>query len=106
MVILKGDQYAIRVVITIGEGAEEHNITPDELQDMELVLGRHSKTYSAGGVTYDASNQEWLYWFNQRESFNFGKQEDMLARVKIDGEVHGIKLGVIDVMETATRRVL
>lgn len=106
MNVMKGDQYAIRIVLTIGEGEEEHNLTPEEIEDLEIILGKKSKTYLNGEVTFDDEHEEWLYNFTQEESFCFSQNEIVQARVKIFEKIYGVNLGTINVMETATRRVL
>lgn len=103
--VFKGDQYAIHCIITMGEGEEEREITPDDIEDVELILGCKSKTYSDdGGVTYE--DGEWLFNFTQKESFCFKPNEEMHGRVKMNGEIYGLFLGVVNVSEIATRREL
>lgn len=106
MDVMKGDQYALRCIITIGEDAEEHNLTPDEIDDMEIIVGRHSKTFAMGEVEYDADNAEWLYPFRQEDSFCFGPVEAVQARVKILGSIYGLNLGTVNTINTLTRRRL
>lgn len=106
MDVFKGDQYVIHCIITIGEGDDEHSITPEEIEDMELILGKKSKTYLNGEVTFDNEHEEWLYNFTQEESFCFGQNEQMQARVKIMGAIYGVNLGTINVANMTTRRIL
>lgn len=60
-VIMRGDQYALGMVIT-------HNdvkITPDDVTDMVVRIGIGdnviNKSYSLGELSYDDDNDRWLF---------------------------------------------
>lgn len=106
MKMFEGDQYFIRIVLTIGEGEDERSLVPDDVQDLEIMLGDKSKTYLEGGVGYDPENGEWLYYITQEESFCFPALMKARARPKIAGNVYGVDLGTISVSDMETRRVL
>lgn len=106
MKMFEGDQYFIRIVLTIGEGEDERSLVPADIQDLEVIIGDKSKTYLEGGVSYDSENEEWLYYITQEESFCFPSLMKCVARPKIAGNVYGVDLGTISISDIETRRVL
>ena len=108
--IMKGDQYAIWVDIQIKERENDENtrpLTPSDVEDLELILGKNSKTYKDGGVTFDESKDMWLYWFSQKESFDFKQTEPFYIRPVFAGKtIKGYFAGYIQVADTSTRRIL
>lgn len=104
MKIFKGDQYGLACVITKGVGDEEMTLTPEDVDDVEIVFGSLSKQYSTEGVTF--ADGKWIFNFTQQESFLFTELQPVVARVKISGNVYGVYLGTASIADVMTRVVL
>lgn len=104
--ILQGDQYAIPILLTIGEGTSKRPLVPDDVDDMEIIVGESSKTYLTGGVTYDSLEDLWLYNLGQADSFSMYSTVPIVARPKINGEIFGVDLGNAKIKSVLTRRML
>lgn len=104
--ILQGDQYAIPISLTIGEGDSERPLVPDDVDDLEIVVGEFSKTYLTDGVTFDETNNLWLYNLAQSDSFSMYSTVPIVARPVINGEIFGIDLGEAKIKSVLTRRML
>ena len=61
--MMQGDSYSIGVKILNNAG---RNVTPDDVADVEITIGRVSKCKSDGQLIYE--NNCWLYPVSQSES--------------------------------------
>ena len=108
MKIMQGDSYAIPISLTQGG----YVLTPDMVEDVEISVGESLiKKYSAGGVTFDATSQQWYIRPTQAETLALEANESyqVIARVKYKNtpaDVKGINIGSIEVEDTFSTEVI
>ena len=100
--IMQGDAYGIRVKLRTKAGVA---VTPENTEDVEIVIGNKRKTYKSGVVTWDTD--AWVFPMSQEESFAFFNNVRCQARVKfLGGDVIGVFIQVIDVVKSDSKVVL
>lgn len=101
--MMQGDSYNIAISLKNNAGQE---ITPDDVTDVEITIGRTPKTYLQGEVSY--ADGKWLYPMSQDESFQlWPMMTDAQVRVKWPGGVvEGQKLTGMPVAESKSKEVL
>lgn len=83
-VIQQGDQYAIEVIVKLGDTV----ISPQNCDDMKIKLGNFLKEYSKGELLF--SNGIWYFPMTQEMSLSFrGGMTTLQAQVKSGEEIHG-----------------
>lgn len=100
--MLQGDSYKIPFNITFSDTA----ITPTDISDVEIAIGRYIKTYANNEVTYEDS--VWYFPVSQEETFAFsGQKQSVQVRVLFpSGDVYGISLGTLKVDRSISREIL
>ena len=81
-------------------------VTPDDILDVEICIGRLRKTYRNAEVTYE--NGFWLFPLSQGESFSLlpGVQNAQVRVVWANGVVEGKRLYGVYVEESLRKEVL
>lgn len=101
--MMQGDSYSIGVKILNNAGS---NVTPDDVTDVEITIGRVSKSLSRGQLLYD--NNCWLYPVSQSESMAIlpGVVPAQVRVVWKNGAVEGKKIEGIRMHESLSKEVL
>lgn len=108
MIIMQGDQYGIPVQIETESGIANSGT----FADVEIVVGSFVKSLLAKEqekkLSYDSEAQAFLFPITQEESFAMRNViQPVQVRVKTgSGEVIGIPLGDINIVESASKEVL
>ena len=55
--MMQGDSYNFRVEIINSLGAA---ITPSDVSDIEITIGRAEKTYKKNEITFDKDTNKWI----------------------------------------------
>lgn len=102
--IMEGDQYGIGIRITSKCTGEL--ITNEDVEDVEICIGKYTKTYASGELTY--SDERFIFPLTQEESFNFdSKSLAVQVRVKlIGGDIVGEGFDRIPVKESRSKERL
>ena len=94
MQMMRGDSYNIAITLTYDD---ETTITPEDVTDVEVVLGNLVKRYSTGDISYD--DGEWLFPITQTDSFyDLPPVSRLQVRVKNGTTVIGARIGVVFVL--------
>ena len=100
--IMQGDEYGLRIGLRTKNGTA---VTPENVSDLEITLGRYRKTYLDGEVTWDG--EKWVFPMTQEMSFTFKNQVACEARAKFTGgDVIGVFIETLDVIPSQSRVVL
>lgn len=85
--IMQGDSYGIPITIEFDGGIG----TPDNLLDVEVVLGDIKKSYSEGKLTFDDENNQYIFPLTQTDSLAMAASYNRAQiRIKLmTGEVIG-----------------
>lgn len=103
--MMQGDSYRLKVEILNSKNVA---VTPDDITDIEIILGSLRKTYKDNQITYDGGLERWLFPLTQDESFKFPPTK-VKAQVRVvwsDGRVEGASLGYVNVLESISKEVL
>lgn len=106
--MMQGDSY----VVPIDLEQSGVNLTPEMISDIEVCVGENlRKTYSDGGVGYDAANQRWYIRPTQEETLALAADgHEVIVRVKYRNtpvaDVKGISVGKIIISETLSKEVI
>lgn len=102
--IMEGDQYGIGIRIT--DKCSHNLITDQDVSDVEITIGKYTKTYASGEVTY--SDERFIFPLTQEESFDFdSKSVAAQVRVKfIGGDIIGEAFDRIDVKSSKSKEML
>lgn len=102
--MMQGDQYGLGIDIVYEEDGTP--VTKDDVADVEITIGHLKKTYKEGKVTF--SNGQWVFPVTQEETFRYMPSlVDAQARIVWpNGEVEGVPLGKIRVLESRSKEVL
>jgi len=85
MVIHEGEQYQIPIKLTTSDGTV---ITPANCSDVRMQLGATLKTYSAGELFFDSTDNVWCYPILQNETLKFDANVPFEVSIKFsNGEV-------------------
>lgn len=101
--MMQGDSYSLGVKILNNAGSA---ISPDDVTDVEITIGRVSKSMSKGQLSYE--NHSWLYPVNQSESQSIlpGIVPAQVRVVWKNGSVEGAKINGIRMHESLSKEVL
>lgn len=100
--IMQGDEYGIRIGLLTKDGTA---VTPENVTNVEITLGRFRKTYLDGDVSWDG--EKWVFPMTQAESFTFRTNVKCEARAKfIGGDVIGVYVETIDVKPSQSKVIL
>lgn len=105
---MQGDSYGIEIDIFDNIG---NIVTPDDISDVEITIGRIRKTYREGSLFYvdgGDGSPKWIFPLSQKETFRFpASRVNVQARIAWpNGEVEGLHSGHIVVHESSSREVL
>lgn len=106
--MMQGDSYA--VYIDLEQSGVD--LTPEMVSDIEVSVGENlRKTYSGGGVGYDAASQRWYIRPTQEETLALEADgHEVIARVKYRNtpiaDVKGISVGRIKITESLSKEVI
>lgn len=101
--MMQGDSYQLSVLLKNNAGQP---ITPLDVEDVEITIGRRIKRYSDGNILFE--DGLWLFPVSQEESFDFYPMKTKnQVRVKWNGGVvEGQELMGIRVQESVSKGVL
>lgn len=108
MIIMQGDAYSIPIQIETESGIADATT----FSDVEIVIGTLAKSLLEKNpekkLEYDAEKEAFLFPITQNESFAMRSAiQPVQVRVKTgSGEVIGIPLGDINIVESASKEVL
>ncbi len=101
--MMQGDSYSLGIVILNNAG---NPVTPGDISDIEITIGRLRKTYLNAQLTY--SDGLWLFPLSQDESFGISESA-VPAQVRVkwaNGAIEGKKIYGIRVEESLSKEVL
>ena len=99
-VIQQGDQYAIEFIVKAGDSV----ITPDNCDDMKIMVGGFEKTYSSGELLF--SDGTWYFPMTQEMSLSFTKNiASVQAQYKDGTEIRGTPVYTMGVDISIIREV-
>lgn len=101
--MMQGDSYSIGVNILNNAGS---NVTPDDVVDVEITIGRVSKSLAKGQIHFDSNS--WLYPVSQSESMAIlpGSVPAQVRVVWKNGSVEGKRIDGIRMHESLSKEVL
>lgn len=101
--MMQGDSYCLGVRILNNAGS---NVTPDDVSDVEITIGRVSKSLSNGQLSYE--NNSWLYPVSQGESLSIlpGIVPAQVRVVWKNGAVEGKRIEGVRMHESLSKEVL
>ena len=101
--MMQGDAYGIPIEILHSDGSV---VTPDDVNNVEVVIGTLTKTYAKEGVLYQ--DGKWICVVDQVDTFNL-PSTSVSAQVRVlfkNGYVEGVSLDKIRVHESMSKVVL
>lgn len=102
--MMQGDQF--RLPIELSYESDGSPITAEQVQDVEVCVGRVRKTMS-DGVSFDSNTGRFYVYLTQNETFTMRNEVAVQARIFFkSGDVLGIKLGIVVFDKSASREVL
>ena len=101
--MMQGDSYQLGVKILNNAGT---NVTPEDVVDVEITIGRVSKSLSKGQLRFESNC--WLYPVSQSESMAIlpGVVPAQVRVVWKNGAVEGKKIEGIRMHESLSKEVL
>ena len=101
--MMQGDSYNLGIRILNNAG---NPVTPDDIKDLEITIGRLSKTYLGAQVTYH--DGLWLFPLSQKETFGYwpGTAEAQVRIAWANGVIEGKKMYGIRIDESSSKEVL
>ena len=101
--MMQGDSYSIGVRILNNAGV---NVKPEDVADVEITIGRVSKSLSRGQLRYESNS--WLYPISQSESMKIlpGIVPAQVRVVWKNGAVEGKAIEGIRMHESLSKEVL
>ena len=105
---MQGDSYGIEIDIFDQNG---NAVTPDDISNVEITIGRFRKTYRDGSLFYvdnGDGSPKWIFPLSQQETFRMPASK-INVQIRIawpNGEVEGDRLGYIVVHESSSKEVL
>lgn len=101
--MMQGDSYSIGVKILNNANS---NVTPNDVDDVEITIGRVSKSLSRGQLLFESNC--WLYPVSQSESMAIlpGVVPAQVRVVWKNGAVEGKKIEGIRMHESLSKEVL
>ena len=103
--MMQGDAYNLKIEIL---NEDQDVVTPEAVSDVEITIGSLRKTYASEEVTYDEGLERWLFPLTQEETFRFTPAR-VKAQVRVvwnNGNVEGVSLGTVNVLESISKEVL
>lgn len=102
--MMQGDQF--RLPIELSYESDGSPVTAEQVQDVEVCVGRVRKTMS-DGVSFDSNTSRFYVYLTQNETFTMRNEVAVQARILFkSGDVLGIKLGIVVFDKSASREVL
>lgn len=102
--MMQGDQF--RLPIELFYKSDGSPVTAEQVQDVEVCVGRVRKTMS-DGVSFDTDTGKFYVYLSQDETFTLRNEVAVQARILFkSGDVLGIKLGTVTFDKSASREVL
>ena len=102
--MMQGDQF--RLPIELSYKSDGSAITTEQVQDVEVCVGRVRKTMS-DDVSFDSDTGRFYVYLTQDETFTLRDEVSVQARILFkSGDVLGIKLGTVTFDKSASREVL
>lgn len=97
--MMQGDQYAIPIK---GTGFDL-----EDVEKIEFMIGPLIKYYP-DTVTYDSTEQAFIFPVTQAETFGMFGEQNAQARVKFadSSDVIGVSMGKVDVIKSRTKVIL
>ena len=103
--MMQGDSYSLKIEIL---NSDNELVTPDDVTDVEIIVGSLRKTYAKKEVAYDDVSKSWVFPLTQEETFRFAPAR-VKAQVRVawnNGFVEGTSIGTINVTESISKEVL
>ena len=103
--MMQGDSYGLPIEIKNSGGTA---VTPEDVSDVEIVIGHLIKTYKKNEIGFNADSGVWIFPLTQEETFSFpAMRVKGQARIAwASGGVEGVRLEHIDVSESYSKEVL
>lgn len=101
--MMQGDSYGLAIEI---KNVDDSAITPNDVEDIEVTIGHLRKTYKDGDVVF--KDEMWIFPLTQVETFKF-PASCVKAQIRVvwpGGNVEGVSLGRINVIESMSKEVL
>lgn len=101
--MMQGDSYNLG--FTVLNNAKVP-VTPEDIQDMEITIGRLSKTYRNAQITFQ--DGKWLFPLTQEETFGFWPKatKTQIRIVWANGIVEGKPIHGVRINESISKEVL
>ena len=102
---MQGDSYALTIEIM---NSSKVYVTKTDVTNVEVMIGSLRKTYADGEVAYDSATGKWKVPLTQDETFEFPPSKvKVQARVVLaNGDIEGVDLGEIRILESISKEVL
>lgn len=103
--MMQGDSYGLPIEIKKSNGTA---LTPEDVSDVEIVIGHLIKTHKRKEITFDADSGMWVFPLTQEETFSLpAMRVKGQARIAwASGGVEGVPLGYVNVSESYSKEVL
>ena len=101
--MMQGDSYNLGIRILNNAG---NPVTPDDIKDVEITIGRLRKTYKNAELTY--SGGVWLFPLSQKETFGYWPSS-VKAQVRVvwaNGVIEGVPMYGVRIDESISKEVL
>lgn len=103
--MMQGDSYSLAVEILKADGTL---LTDADVSNVEITIGHLRKTMEEGSVVFSSGDGVWKFPLSQEETFRYLPSR-VRGQVRVfwkNGEVEGIKLDDIIVLESISKEVL
>ena len=102
-ILMQGDACVLEVEILY---SDSHPVPAEDVKDIEIIIGSIRKTYANAGTYFE--DGVWKIPLSQRETFRFPPSKiKVQARVALpSGDVQGIRLGEIRILESQSKEEL
>ena len=103
--MMQGDSYSLAIEILNAYGTP---VTDADVSNVEITIGHLRKTMKDGAVVYNSGDGVWKFPLSQEETFRYLPSR-VRGQVRVfwkNGEVEGIKLDDIMVLESISKEVL
>lgn len=102
--MMQGDSYGLPIEILKGNAVA----TPEDVSNVEFMLGHVRKTYADSEIVFSADTGEWVVHLTQNDTFML-RTVRTRAQLRVkwkSGGVEGFDFGYINVIESLSKEVL
>lgn len=97
--IYQGDMYLIPITVT----RQGTTVTPENIDDIKIQIGRNLKKYSDGDLTF--SNGKWYFPLTQQESLKLNHTVPVQVQILSGTEVIGSAVQEVEVGDSIIKGV-